>query len=203
LATIGYAELPVPGGADSPTTPGHLADLATAIDPHLVHHVANVSQRDQKFADAPLHTAVTAADGSLWLKTSATSNTWATVYAPDPGWRPVSLASGYEEDQTVPEVKRIGNQVWTRGRIRRTDGTPIAPNATKLGNVPGDCIPKQLATFAGGSSMTGDPIVGVARFEVYSPLNTQQTPGSLMLYSQDAEAYGFTWVDISGSYWID
>jgi hypothetical protein len=34
-------------------------------------------------------------------------------------------------------------------------------------------------------------------------LNTLQDPGSLMLYSQDGDTYGFTWVDVSGSYWID
>jgi hypothetical protein len=203
MATVGYAGLPIPGGGDAPIGPGALADLGSAIDPHLLHHVANVGERDSTFATAPLHTAVTANDGTLWLKTSASTNTWATVWEPDPGWRPLPLATGFEADQTDPQVKRIGNQVWLRGRIRRTDGTNIAPNATKLGEVPDDCIPPQLASYAGGSSITGDPIVGVARFEVYSPLNTLQDPGSLMLYSQDGDTYGFTWVDISGSYWID
>jgi hypothetical protein len=203
MATVGYAQLPIPGGGDAPVGPGSLAELALAIDPHLLQHVTNKAERDELYDDAPLHTAVTANDGSLWIKTSASTNTWATIYEPDPGWRPLPLAAGFEADQNDPEVKRIGNQVWLRGRVRKTDGTTITTNATKIGNVPSDCIPQQLATFAGGSSITGDPIVGVARFEVYSPLNTQQAPGSLMLYSQDGESYGFTWVDISGSYWID
>ena len=43
MATIGYAGLPIPGGGDSPTTPGHLADLAEAIDPHLWQHVTNLA----------------------------------------------------------------------------------------------------------------------------------------------------------------
>ncbi|MEU4165574.1 hypothetical protein AB0F46_01650 [Streptomyces sp. NPDC026665] len=203
MATIGKADLPIPGGGDSPTTPGHLAELASVIDLHLLQHVEDVSERDAEFSTAPLHTAVTAEDGTLWLKTSASTNTWATIWEPDPGWRPFSLSSGFEADQTDPEIKRIGNQVWLRGRIKRTDGTPIVSNATKLGEVPDDCIPPQLASYAGGSSITGDPVVGVARFEVYSPLNTLQDPGSLMLYSQDGDPYGFTWVDISGSYWKD
>lgn len=203
MATIGYAQAPIPGGGDAPAGPGAFAEYGLAIDPHLIQHVATKAERDSLYADAPVHTAVTANDGSLWLKTSASSNTWAVIYEPDPGWRPLSLAAGFEADQTDPEVKVIGNQVWLRGRVRKADGTTVGTNATKLGNVPSDCIPTQLASFAGGASLTGDPITGVARFEVYSPTNTLQSPGSLMLYSQDGESYGFTWVDISGSYWKD
>ncbi|MFD5838231.1 hypothetical protein ACFWHV_32480 [Streptomyces collinus] len=204
MATVGRAQLPIPGGGDAPVGPGALAELALAIDPHLLQHVVDKAQRDAEYADAPLHTAVTAADGSLWIKTSSSANTWAVVHEPLQAWRPVSLAAGFAPGQTSPEVRVDRGQVHLRGRIEKADGTTIGLSGVKLGTVPDDCIPEQLASWAGGQSIAGDPATAVGRMEAFSPdqdSNALGGRGSLIWYSQDGT--GTSWVDISGSYWLD
>lgn len=204
MATIGYANLPVPGGGDGPTVPGHLADLAETIDPHLRHNAEDLAERTTLYADAPAMTLVTAADGTMWLKISSVSDTWVTIWEPLMDWQPVTLASGFEAGQTDPEVRIDRGRVYLRGRIQRTDTTDIATGGVKLGTVPTDCIPDRLASWAGGASLGGDPITGVGRCEVFSPDqngNALGNEGSLIWYSQDAT--GVDWVDISGSYWLD
>jgi hypothetical protein len=195
LATIGYEELPVPAGGDAPTVPGHIAALAEAIDPHLVHDVVDAADRSTRFSDAPLSTLCIAADGTTWVKTDAATDTWATLWEPVPAWREITtLATGFEPGLTVPEIRRIGNQVWTRGRVQLTTGDPIPGNTTVLGTVPIDCRPSQLSFIPGGASITGDPITGLGRVEV-------GTSGNITFYSQDGT--GTAWVDISGFYWLD
>lgn len=206
---IGYARLPVPGGKQAPNTPADLVELAQAVDPHLVQHVTNQAERDATFSGAPLHTMVSAEDGSLWIKTSATANVWATVYEPLPAWRPVSLAGGYEPGGFSPQVRLVGRQVHLRGRIQRTDGTTFPMAGVKVGDVPADCRPAVVGVWAGGASLTGDPMTGVGRVEVLD-VNTSSSfggPGSLIWFSQDGlqveGGTGALWIDISGSYWID
>ncbi|SFK72803.1 hypothetical protein [Streptomyces pini] len=204
MAEIGYAQLPVPAGGDAPVGPAAFAALASGIDPHLIQHVADQAQRDADFGDAPLHTAVSAEDGSLWLKTSATSNTWATVYEPDPAWRPLSLVAGLSSGTVPPGIRRIGNRVHVRGAVEKTDGALIVGSpAIKLGDVPEDCRPRYTGRGAGGQTISGDPIVGVGRIEVLGEgweVN-DGTWGSIMWYSQDGS--GSSWVGLDFSYWID
>lgn len=204
MATVGRAQLPIPGGGDAPVGPGALAELALAIDPHLLQHVADKAERDAEYDDAPLHTAVTADDGSLWIKTSASTNTWATLYEPLQDWRPLSLAAGYTAGQTTPEVRIERGMAHLRGRIEKSDGTVIATAGVKVATVPDDCIPAQIASFDGGASLTGDPVTAVGRVEVFSPdqdSNALGGRGSVVWYSQDGT--GTPWIDISGSYWLD
>lgn len=206
---IGRASLPVPGGGQGPTVPGDMAALALAIDPHLVQHVTDQAERDTAYAGAPLHTAVSADDGSMWLKTSATENVWATIYEPLPAWRPIALASGYQAGEFLPQIRRTGAQAHLRGRIQRIDGTTFAMAGVKIADVPADCIPASIGAYAGGASLQGDPMTGVGRFEVLGTATGSSLggPGSLAWYSQDGTqepgAAGAAWIDISGSYWID
>ncbi|MEU1496045.1 hypothetical protein [Streptomyces sp. NPDC005732] len=210
MATIGYAGLPIPGGGDGPTVPGHLAELATAIDPHLVQHVTDLAARNATLSAAPVHTLAIAADGTTWVKVS-TGNVWVTIWEPIQDWQPITLASGFEAGQTNPECRIDRGQVYMRGRIQRTDSQPIlTAGGAKLGTVPDDFIPEQIASFAGGASTTGDAINGVCRVETFSPdqdANSLGGRGSIIAYSQDgtqdAGTPGLMWVDISGSYWLD
>lgn len=210
MATIGYAGLPIPGGGDSPTTPGHLADLAEAIDPHLWQHVTNLADRDSRLSAAPLQTVAVAPDGTTWIKTSGTTNTWATIWEPYAAWTAITMASGFEAGQTDPEYRIDRGKVHLRGRIQRTDGQLIAAAGVKLASVPTAAIPAQISSFAGGASLTGDAMTGVGRVEIFSPDqdgNALGARGSLIWYSQDgiqdSGTPGVMWVDISGYYWLD
>ncbi|MFF7365610.1 hypothetical protein [Streptomyces sp. NPDC008125] len=206
MAVFGHAELPVPGGGDAPVGPGALAELAAAIDPHLVHHVANMAERDAEFATAPVHTVVTAADGTVWAKTS-TDNVWATWWEPDPAWRPVPLLAAFTADTIPPQIRRIGSRVYTRGRIVRADGGLIVgTNGIQIGTLPNDCRPAHaVATATAFFSMGGDPLVGTGRMEAYS--NEVSPQGGYFFWSQDGAQDGGTvgtpWIDISGAFWID
>lgn len=209
MATFGYAGLPVPGGGDGPTMPGHLAELAEAIDPHLWQHADDEADRDTKYSTAPALTAVVAPSGTVWIKTSSGS-TWVTVWEPLAEWQPLSLASGYEAGQTVPEGRIDRGKVSLRGRIQRIDGGLVPAAGVKLATVPADFIPEQISSFAGGASLTGDPMTGVGRVEIFSPdqdANSLGARGSVIWYSQDgiqdSGTPGVVWVDISGSYWLD
>jgi hypothetical protein len=210
MATFGYAQLPVPGGGDSPTAPGDLAELAEAIDPHLWQHVADVADRDTLLSAAPAQTVAVALDGTTWVKVSSVSNVWITVWEPVADWEPITLASGYEAGQTTPEARIDRGRAYLRGRIQRTDSGLITTSGVKLGTVPTDYIPAQICSFAGGASLTGDAMTGVGRVEVFSPdqdANALGARGSLIWYSQDGTqdsgTGGVAWVDISGSYWLD
>ncbi|MEW1867052.1 hypothetical protein AB0420_02440 [Streptomyces caelestis] len=204
MATIGYAELPVPGGGDAPVGPAALAALAEAVDPHLPQHVADRAERDEQYAAAPLHTLVSAEDGSLWIKTSDDANTWATIHEPLQAWRPITLASGYTAGEFRPEARREGNRVHLRGRIQRTDGANVPPAGVKVGDVPSDCRPATYGMWGGGASLTGDPITGVGRVEVLGTASSTSLggAGSIVWFSQDGTT-GVPWIDISGSYWTD
>jgi hypothetical protein len=209
VATIGYAELPIPGGGDGPTVPGHLAELAEAIDPHLWQHVTDLADRNTRFSAAPVWTVAVAANGTTWVKTS-TSNVWATLWEPLQDWQALTLATGYEAGQTLPEGRICNGQVHLRGTIQRIDGQLISSNGTKLATVPTALIPSQIARYAAPSSMTGDAMVGTCRMEVYSPDqdgNAIGSRGSVVVWSQDGQqdsgVAGLAWVDISGSYWLD
>ncbi|MFE7047124.1 hypothetical protein ACFVAM_01950 [Streptomyces californicus] len=203
MATIGYANLPVPGGGDAPTWPAALADLATAIDPHLWQQVTNKAQRDSLYAGAPVGTAVTAANGSLWIKTVAGSNTWATIWEPLESWRAITPASGYQAADYAPVCRIDRGQVHLRGRLQRVDGTVFPLSGVKIASVPADCKPTAYGNWAGGSSIAGDPSIGVGRLEVLGPSSSTSlgVAGDIIWYSQDGS--GVPWVDLSGYYWLD
>ncbi|MFJ9113029.1 hypothetical protein [Streptomyces sp. NPDC102283] len=194
MATIGYAELPVPGGGDAPQWPGALAALATAVDGHLVQHAANQADRDSLYADAPLHTVVTADDSTVWIKTSSTSNSWGTVYEPPGPWKSITLADGVMSvGGETAEYRIVGKRAYMRGRVGRVDENPWHGAGTVIAPTPLEARPAQRATWAGGQSMTGDPVTGVCRIECGT---------AIVWHSQDG-ASGGIWVDISGNYWLD
>lgn len=192
---IGYAELPVPAGGDGPAAPAALAELAVAIDPHLIQHVTNLAQRNSLYSAAPLHTTVSAENGSLWIKTSAVSNVWATVYEPLNPWQPITLASGFTSNGGyTPEYRVRGQQVHMRGRIERVNPllTMDGGGGLTVATVPPDAVPDQLSNWNGGQSLTGDPVTAVCRLEAAT---------NIVFWSQDGS--GAAWIDISGSYWLD
>ncbi|WP_241265627.1 hypothetical protein [Streptomyces boncukensis] len=204
MATIGYAQLPVPAGGDSPTVPADIAELAEAVDPHLLQLVEDQADRDNRLADGPAQLLAIAADGTTWLKASASENTWITLWEPLPDWRPITLKSGFETGDVGIGIRRRDLRVSMKGRITRTDGAKIdAPNAVNLGSVPADCTPDGLRTWASACSMAGPTINAAGRLEVLGK-NTSSSygdPGDLLWWYQGET--GTPWVDISGDYWMD
>jgi hypothetical protein len=208
LPNIGYAELPVPAGADAPTIVDALADLATALDPRLWQHVEDLADRNATLASAPQHTVANAADGTTWIKTDGGSNTWVTVWEPLPAWQNVTLTSGYQSSGGyTPQARLIGSQVNLRGRIERVDGQVIPINGVKVGTVPTSCIPQeQVGTYAGTCSLAGDVIIGVGKLEILETdtSSTLGDAGDITWWSQDGPtATGTPWIAINGAYWID
>lgn len=206
MATIGYAGWPIPGAGDSPTGPGELAAIATAIDPHLVQHVADEADRTATLSGAAVWTVAIAADGTTWVKTDADTDTWATTWAPLPAWRTLTLAAGMEAGQTTPQVMLIGQQVFLRGRVQKIDSSSLGLAGVLVATVPDDCIPAQLGSYPGGQSLSGDPVVGAGRVDILSPDEDGSSlggRGSVIWYTQDTGTgtNGPTWVDLSGDYW--
>nr|WP_173294448.1 hypothetical protein [Streptomyces sp. FR1] len=206
MANLGYAELPVPAGGQSPTVPAHLAALAEAIDPHLRQTATDLADRTTKYATAPAHTLVTANDGTMWLKTSSVSDTWVTIWEPLPTWdRTLTLASGFQEGDVEIGLMIVdsGRKVELKGRIEKTDATKITnPNAVNLGSVPNDCIPPELRTWPGCCSMAGTTTDAAGRLEVLGDSTTSAygSTGDLLWWYQGTD--GTDWVDISGYYWL-
>lgn len=210
MATIGYAGLPVPGGGDGPTVPGNLAALAAAIDPLLWQPVTNLADRNARLSGALVRTVAVAPDGTTWVKTSSSTNTWITLWEPVQAWQTLTLASGYSAGETIPQVRIDRGQAFLRGRIALTSGALIPISGVKIASVPTTAIPTKLVCRATGASLSGDAMVGAGRLEVFSPDqdgNTAGGRGSIVWYSQDGIQDGGTggvaWVDIGCSYWLD
>jgi hypothetical protein len=207
LATIGYAELPVPAGGDGPTVPADIAELAAALDPHLVQHATNEADRDSRFSAAPVQTLVIATDGTTWMKTSSISNTWVTLFEPLQDWQPtITLKSGFEEGSVELGTRvKDGTHVYLKGRIQRTDATNILDaNAVNLGAVPSELIPPtELRTYPGTCSMAGSTTDAAGRIEILNTgtASAYGVAGDILWWYQGDT--GTAWVDISGDYWID
>lgn len=199
---IGRAQLPVPGGGQAPTVPGDLAALALAVDQYLAHPVDDAADRDINYGDADPGTVTVSRAGSVWVK--LLGGGWATVHEEPEGWRNLPLNSGFVGGEESPKIRRIGNQVWIRGRVERTDGGLITSSGdVKVAQVPNDCIPTALASGAAGQSLAGDMTTGVGRVEVL-PAAWEKPgagPGSVIWYSQ--EGSGSTWVAVDLQYWTD
>ena len=206
MATIGYAGLPVPGGGQSPVVPADIAALAEAVDPHLRHTVTDLADRTNRFADAPAQTLVTAADGTMWLKTSSSTDTWVTIWQPPPVWdRTLTLTTGLQQGDVTIGLMVVdgGRKVELKGRVERTDGTKITdPNAVNLGAVPVDCVPPALRTWSGTCSMAGTTTDAAGRLEVLGDNSTSAygEAGDVLWWYQGTD--GTDWVDISGYYWL-
>ncbi|MFM9589741.1 hypothetical protein ACKI1J_15550 [Streptomyces scabiei] len=204
MANLGYAELPVPGGGQSPTVPAHLAALAEAIDPHLRQTATDLADRTTKYATAAAHTLVTADDGTMWLKVSSVADTWVTIWEPPPLWDlTLTLSAGLQEGDVEIGLMLVdgGRRVELKGRIERTDGLKITdPNAVNLGAVPGSCVPAELRTWVGACSMAGTTTDAAGRLEVL-PTGTSSPygdAGDVLWWYQGTD--GTDWVDLSGVY---
>ncbi|MDV6290338.1 hypothetical protein R2F25_30485 [Streptomyces sp. UP1A-1] len=142
-----------------------MAALALAVDKRLVHPVDDAADRDANFGDADPGTVTVSLAGTVWVKVA--DGTWITAHEEPEAWRNLPLPAGYVGGEESPKIRRVGKQVWMRGRVERTDGGLITSSGDiKIAQVPDDCIPKALASGGAGMTLLGDPVVGLGRVEV-------------------------------------
>lgn len=205
MATIGYAHLPVPAGGDAPAGPAALAELAQALDPHLVQHVRDEAERNATLAAAPVRTLAIAESGTAWIKLATGTNSWATVYEPVPAWAPLTLKQGYEQGAAALGVRKLSSGlVFLKGRIQSSSGGNLdgGAGALNLASVPADCIPASIGTITASCSLGGETTDAAGRLEVLASNTSSASgvPGDLLWWYQGTG--GTPWVDISGYYWL-
>jgi len=196
----GYAGLPVWEGLDAPDWASYTAQLVAATDPHLVQFVADVDERNSRLADAPVGTvAVKTPDGTVWLKADSG---WVAWWEPIETWRSITLGPQFSV-QTPCQVRRIGNQVYLRGRANHTDNN-IPLNGILVGTVPSDCIPTTIATAAVGISLVGTNEDPCARLEIYGTSNTTSVggPGTVSVWIGVGQE-NVPWTSLNCTYWLD
>jgi hypothetical protein len=150
--------------------------------------------------------------GSLCTRTDVralyeyVSGAWVLLPYAEP-WRTVSLHSGvrgYQNNNAdwLPKVRRVGSQVFVRGRMELTSGANFAASASIATIVlPSDCIPLYPAELTGTSTSAGSQ-EGFARFQVNTP-SDPTNPGTIILVTGAGPTPNTGWVGIQGSFWVD
>lgn len=150
--------------------------------------------------------------GSLCTRTDVralyeyVSGSWVLLPYAEP-WRTLALHAGVRgylnnNAEWLPKIRRIGAQVFVRGRVELTAGGNFAASAsTPLITLPSDCIPSSGADLVGTSTSSVGQI-GLARFQVNSP-SDPTNPGSIILITGSGPNPASGWVGVQGSYWVD
>ncbi|MFB7012911.1 MULTISPECIES: hypothetical protein [unclassified Streptomyces] len=176
------------------------------MDKHLLQFVTTEADRNSKLNGCPDGTvAVSTTTGTVWARANGT---WVTWWEPVPAWRTLTLDSAYVPAEITPQIRRVGKKVSIRGRFVRADGGLInAGGGVRVGSVPSDCSPAVLATGAGGQSLSGPPMVGLCRVEVFGAATSTSLggPGTVAVYTQDGldTGAGTPWLGIDIDYWTD
>ncbi len=123
---------------------------------------------------------------------------WTAIVAPDPGWAFLTLPSGTRgyngnDEGWRPKYKKIGNQVWIRGRIELTSGANFA-NGYSF-NVPAGMEPQDAYDLT-GTCTTAAGQIGVARFQL-------NETGIVTFYAGSGPNPNTPWLGWNFSYWID
>jgi hypothetical protein len=196
----GYASIPVWEGLDAPDWASYTAQLADALDPHLLQFVADLAERNTRLADAPVGTvAIKTPDGTVWCKADTG---WVTWWEPLETWRTLTLDAQYSV-QTPCQVRRVGNVAYLRGRANHDDNN-IPLNGSKVATVPSDCIPTQICTQVIGLSLVGTNEVSAARLEVYGASNSTSLggPGTVSIWLGVGQE-NVPWTALDCYYWLD
>jgi len=151
-------------------------------------------------------------NGSLCTRTDTkslyeyVSGAWVLLPYAEP-WRTLSLRSGvrgYQNNSVdwLPKIRRIGSQVFVRGRMELTSGANFPASAnTPVITLPSDCIPLVGADLAGVSTSGGGQ-EGFARFQVNTS-SRSTNPGTISLFTGSGPNPETPWIGITGSYWVD
>ena len=112
--------VPYPSTFDVDNVPADLLNLAEFLDAHLPWVVADKTERDSLFSDAPVDTLVFGRDGNIWRKISTG---WFTVYEPASAWANIPLVAPYVSYGTnwEPKYRKQNGRVTLTGLIKRSD----------------------------------------------------------------------------------
>lgn len=143
--------------------------------------------------------------GALCIRTdtkvlyTAISGTWIAIPFVEP-WRTLSMPNGVRgynnnDPEWVPQVRRIGAQVFIRGRVELTSGA-IIPNQQVLVTLPSDCVPSDAVDLV-GTSTTGANQPGIARYQIDASTN------QVKFFAGGGPTPSSSWLGIQGSYWVD
>lgn len=126
------------------------------------------------------------------------SNAWVPVVPYETPWTYMSLPSGTRGFDTNaerwrPRIRRIGNQVFMKGRIEQTNLSQYPVNFSLT--VPSDCIPVTAIDVVGTCTTTGGQI-GVARWQL-------NETGIMQFSAGTGPNPATTWLGWNFSYHID
>jgi hypothetical protein len=150
--------------------------------------------------------------GSLCTRTDVralyeyVSGSWVLLPYAEP-WRTLPLHAGIRgylnnNAEWLPKIRRIGSQVFVRGRVELTAGGNFAASqSTPVMTLPSDCIPSSGADLVGTSTSSVGQI-GLARFQANSP-SDPTNPGMIILITGSGPNPASGWVGIQGSFWLD
>lgn len=150
--------------------------------------------------------------GSLCTRTDTkelyeyVSGAWVLLPYAEP-WRTAPLHSGIRgylnnTAMWLPKIRRIGSQVFVRGRMELTAGGNFPASAvTMVIDLPSDCIPVKSGDLTGTATTGGTAQHGFARYQVNAA--TDVNPGTIALYVGTGPTPATPWIGIQGSYWID
>jgi len=115
-------------------------------------------------------------------------------------WRTLTLASGvrgYQSSSAIwlPRIRRIGNQVFIRGRVELVSGNNWATGYV-VATLPSDCevaYPQDVV----GTCTTGSGQIGTARFQIDT--DTQ----NIVFFAGSGPNPNTPWLGLNCSFWMD
>jgi hypothetical protein len=190
---------------------------STPAKPNMVLSAIAGGSNSAKWAEPLVYTASSAAampsgvpTGSLCVRTDSpslyqyTGSAWVTLAANQQGWQTLPLPSGtrsYTDTSVpatfVPQYRRIGNQVWIKGRIELTSGGTF-PGGYSL-PLPTIIAPANTID-APGTSTTGGGQIGVCRWQINPDFGSGP---SMVFFAGSGPNPSTTWLGFNVTYMLD
>lgn len=148
--------------------------------------------------------------GAICTRTDAPQNlyVWSGSWVLVPyteAWRTLPLVSGWRGYSNngptwLPQIRRVGAQVFVRGRVELTAGGTITQGQAGGGfaNVPSDCIPAIKSVDATGTcTITGGDQDGTARLQIL------EGAALITAFFGSPPFPATPWIGFGFSYWVD
>lgn len=123
-----------PANTDAPAGASQMMQLATSVDPLVVHHVTTQAQRDSLYGNLPAGqlVATTQAPYRVWMSQTG-AGAWSTLYS-DSGWDSSGAGgqNGFSSANGFIGARTIGGWTEVRGNLFYQGSTNI--DSTTVGN---------------------------------------------------------------------